>query len=164
MKFLKKSLLTAVLAIPVLFSPSSHYNTSLMGALNRNKIVDVTIQEHNKIYNENSGCLESEYMVYWNPCECDGTYHYRAVGWRRAEGNRPYKNGEWYEARILSKNKEPIVVRSKIFIPDVPTFYDRETEDRKKHPIQNATPDYNPFVRAGEIQQQKFKRILDPTQ
>lgn len=165
MKFLKKSLITTLLAVPVLSSQCPSYNVSQGGAFNRDKIIEVALQQWNSVYNVNSGCKESEYIVYWNECVCDGTPHRRAVGWRRATPETiPQKNGPWYEARIFSKKGGYIVVRSEEYDKKKETFYDVEVEDRKKHPKWETSTQYISDSLGGEVPRQKFKRILDPEQ
>ena len=110
---------------------------ALTGFVADEKVVEVTIQEQNKIYNGN-GSLCGDYTIYWEPCRCSlgGGYHYRVRSWRRtADTTPPIKNGEWYESYILPKKGEKrILVKTKV-LPEIShTFYDKELEDLKIHP------------------------------
>lgn len=107
---------------------------ALMGIMSHSRVEEVTIQELNIIYDMNTEKETGRYMVYWDNCWCDGSFHYKVRDWRRVEGNIPIKEGNRYVARFYDKKtKKEMTIESPMY-QKILSFYDRESEDRKKHP------------------------------
>ena len=129
MKFLKKSLLTTLLTASFFPSYSSLTTSELNGAYSTEKVIEVDRQIHNVIFDPETCCKENEFIDYFVACNCDCTFHFRAVGWRHVTPQTiPQKNNGWYEARIDTKSRGKILLRSREYDDYLPTFYDIEKE------------------------------------